>query len=153
MLYNSNEYDPADNGYSPVPEGDYDFTVQNAKANVSKKGNDMIELELEVKVGRNQTITVYDHLVAVKSSLWKVHSFCEAIGYDFQTDELLPEHCLERQGRAHFIFGSPNQEGRQYLRVDRYLVPTGATKEPQKGELPQAPQETSKSGPGDEIPF
>ena len=153
MLYDSNEYDPTDSGHGPIPEGDYDFTVRGANATVSKNGNDMIELELEVKIGSEQTITVYDWLVAVKSSLWKIHSFCEAIGRDFQTGELMPEHCLSRQGRAHFILGSPNQNGRQYLQVDRYLAPAGTANEPREGKVRETPQETSNSGAEGGIPF
>ena len=153
MLYDSNQYDPADSGYGPIPEGDYDFTVRGANATVSKNGNDMIELELEVKIGSEQTITAYDWLVAVKSSLWKIHSFCEAVGRDFHAGELMPEHCLSRQGRAHFTLGSPNQKGRQYLQVDRYLAPAGTVNKSQEGKLPEASQETSHSGSDDEIPF
>ena len=153
MLYDSNQYDPTESGYGPIPEGDYDFTVRGANATVSKNGNDMIELELEVKIGNEQAITVYDWLVAVKSSLWKIHCFCEAIGRDFQADELLPEHCLNRQGRGHFILGSPNQKGRQYLQVDRYLEPDETAGEPREGKLQEAPKEIINSGSDDEIPF
>lgn len=121
MLYDSNQYDPTESGYGPIPEGDYDFTVRNANATVSKNGNNMIELKLEVKIGSEQPITAYDWLVAVTPSLWKIYSFCEAIGRDFQASELLPEHCLSQQGRTHFILGSPNQKGRPEL-------PTNLTK-------------------------
>ncbi|MCP4707483.1 MAG: DUF669 domain-containing protein, partial [Planctomycetes bacterium] len=66
MKFNSSQFDPeTNNGFEPIPEGDYNFEVVEATAAISKNGNEMIELELAVDVGRERPVTVYDRLVAV----------------------------------------------------------------------------------------
>ncbi|MCP4710477.1 MAG: DUF669 domain-containing protein [Planctomycetes bacterium] len=122
MKFNSSQFDPeTGNGFEPIPEGDYPFEVVEATVAVSKNSNEMIELELAVDVGRERSLTVYDRLVAVETALWKINSFCKSTSLNFNSDELLPEHCVGRRGLAHFILGEPNQAGRRYLEVERYL--------------------------------
>ena len=121
MQYDATQYEPQTGGFEAIPDGDYSFLVTNAIAAISKNGNEMIELTLEVDVGHDSSIRCYDWLVAVKAALWKVHSFCEAVGLDFHADESLPEQCLGRRGLAHFTLGEPNDKGRQCLKVERYL--------------------------------
>ena len=122
MRYESKQYDPEVNSGGPIAEGEYFFAVQDAVAATSSNGNDMIELTLEVDVGRDRPVAVFDRLVATQTALWKIHTFCESCGLDFHADELLPEHCLGREGRAQFVLGEPNRAGRQYLEVYRYLL-------------------------------
>lgn len=153
MRYDSSEYDPSeDNVLEPPPAGDYDFVVMNAAEVVSKNGNPMIELKLEVDVGRRKPVKVYDYLVSVSDALWKIHNFCECCGLDFHSDELLADDCFDQQGRAHFVLGEPNHAGRQYLKVYRYLTSGESTDETSGGK--RAAQTSAASlEPPDDIPF
>ena len=157
MRYNSSNYDPNINGeFQPVPPGDYYFVVEDAKAAISKNRNEMIELTLGVDVGREKPITVFDRLVSTQESLWKVRIFCECCGLDFSHDEILPENCIGREGKAHFVLGEPNQTGRRYLEVDKYLP----SEEPSPGSsggrqaVTAAEQQTlEKTEQEDDLPF
>ena len=156
MQYDSTQYDPQNGGFEPIPDGDYSFVVTDANAATSKNGNEMIELTLEVTVGRDEPIRVYDRLVAVKAALWKIHSFCEVTGLNYHSDELLPEHCLGRQGQAHFILGEANRNGRQYLEVDRYLAPQAVSTDIsalQGTEQAEKHATAGKSADSDDLPF
>jgi len=161
MRYDASNYDPEQDGcFRPIPAGEYFFQVQDARSATSSNGNEMIELELSVTIpGREEPVTVYDRLVAVPTALWKVHTFCAATGLDFSANELLPEHCLDQRGRAYFNLGEPNQRGRRYLQVARYLAPDeneqGQNKkqQPQVRPAPTAADPAAKSAADDDIPF
>ena len=156
MQYDSTQYDPQNGSFEPIPEGDYEFLVTDASSAISKNDNDMIELTLEVTVGRDKPITVFDRLVSVKAALWKVHEFCESTGLDYDSNELLPEHCLGRRGQASFILGEANTKGRRYLQVDRYLererVSDDTAADPSATKSTTQAAVTSSPG-GDGIPF
>ncbi len=157
MKFDSNQYDPeTNNEFEPIPEGDYPFEVTEANSATSKNGNEMIELELGVEVGRDRPVTVYDRLVAVEAALWKIHSFCKSTSLNFNSDELLPEHCLGQKGIAHFILGEPNQAGRCYLEVERYLPPTDPepSSEPEPASNEPQPQPANSADDSNEmLPF
>ncbi len=157
MKFDSNQFDPeTNNNFEPIPEGDYSFEVIEANAATSKNGNEMIELELAVEVGRDQPVTVFDRLVAVEAALWKIHSFCGCTGLKFNTDELLPEHCLGQQGLAHFVLGETNRAGRRFLEVERYLpsteYETSSNTEPANDASKPQPAESTDDTSG-QIPF
>ena len=154
--YDSTQYDPQNDAFDPIAEGDYNFAVTDARATTSKNDNQMIKLTLEVTVGRDEPIRVFDRLVAVDTALWKIHNFCEATGLDYHSGELLPEHCLGRQGRAHFVLGEPNRKGRQYLEVGRYLEPTETSADASAGptgEQDEAHATAGESTDSDDLPF
>ena len=156
MQYDSTQYDPQNGSFEPILDGDYSFVVTDASAAISKNGNEMIELTLDVTVGRDEPIRVYDRLVAVKAALWKIHSFCEATNLNYHSDELLPEHCLGRQGQAHFILGEPNRNGRQYLEVDRYLESQAASADASACQATEQAKEHATAGEStdsDDLPF
>lgn len=96
----------------PVPPGDYEFTVTRAFERVSHSGNEMLEMELAVDVGREQPITVYERLVATPAAQWKIHQFCHCVGLDYGTGELMPDDVVGKAGKARFELGEPRQSGR-----------------------------------------
>ncbi|SRR5260221_1715896 len=64
---------------SAVPDGEYPFEVTNAEEKQSNtSGNDMIELTLKIKNGP----TVFDYLVNIDESHWKMDNFLAAIGLE-----------------------------------------------------------------------
>lgn len=137
MKYNPNDYDPAaEVMHDLVPEGDYEFTVSNAFERLSHNGNEMIELELSVEVGRDQPIRVYDRLVGTPAAQWKIHQFCECVGLEYNQGEVLPDDVAGRSGWAHFVQGEPRQAGRsmgkRFLEVGYYRrnMPQGQVSAP-----------------------
>ena len=83
---------------STLPDGEYQFEVTNAEEKTSNaSGNDMIELTLKIKDGP----TVYDYLVNVEESLWKIDNFQASIGEEIKPGvpvDINPEDFIGRRG-------------------------------------------------------
>ena len=121
MKVNLSTYDSSDDTRESVPPGEYSFEVEDAVSDFSANGNDMMKLTLSVEVERDEPITVFDYLVAVDNAKWKIYGFCQSVGLGGSSDELLPEQCLSRSGRANFGLGKPTSEGYRYLVIKKYL--------------------------------
>ncbi len=146
MQYDSSQYDATE--FEPIPDGEYAFEVVNAEEQTSAAGNQMLSLELAVNVGRAKLAKTYDYLVAAPRSLWKIHTFCSAVGLDFHANELMCEHCLGRTGLARFEMGSANRNGRRYLEVSRYIEATD-----QPAIAPAATPPAGGPSSDDDLPF
>ncbi len=155
MQYNSNEYEPMD--VTPVKPGDYDFTVIGATESTSQSGNDMISLELQVNVpGRENPVKVYDYLVSTPKALFKIESFCGAVGLNFGDDELVADSIIGLNGRAKFVLGLPKDNGNRYLEVRNYIKAEGYTEQPFKPVSKTAQKQTVPPATpleGDDLPF
>lgn len=81
-----------------MPEGIYPFVVVEAKERVSKNGNDMIELKLEVMDDDNRPHIIFDYLLA--SMAFKLKHFCEHTGMldKYEADSLTAHDCLRKRG-------------------------------------------------------
>lgn len=79
-----------------IPPGTYEAVVKKATNDVSKGGNDMIKLTLDVYTPAGLPVTVWDYLVFSDSVLYKVKHFCESAGIDFEKGELEAEECIEK---------------------------------------------------------
>lgn len=115
MIFNPNEKQEL----QPITAGKYKFKVIEAKEDYSKNNNEMIKLILEIGAG-DRTVKIYDYLVNSPTSLSKVENFCQAVGLDFMSGELMPENCY-RSGYALFKLGAKKEDGKQYLEVAKYL--------------------------------
>jgi uncharacterized protein DUF669 len=106
-----------------VPEGEYDFTVDEASEKESQKGNPMIELQLLVEHD-GAKVRVFDNLVFVEAAFWKIDAFRFATGeklVEGQKVSFEAEDCIGRCGRCHLYVD--NYEGRTRNKVDSYLPP------------------------------
>lgn len=156
------EVDAQSNDFTPWPAGDYDFEVHDAVDQVSKSGNEMIKLTLHVfhpeHAGQR---TVFDYLVAIPSSAFKVRHFAEAIGLlnEYERGELLPHALLNRTGRCKLRirkgdgqYPDQNQVG-DYLPAQTRAAPSA----PRGNTAPQQQRGKVHAGVGspydDEIPF
>lgn len=107
-----------------VKAGTYQFEVVEAVNSRSKpsprypRGNDMIELTLEVAGGT----TLFDHLVDNPKSIWKIDEFVEATGIEPGGDELDASDCLGATGLVKLGLGESNT-GRTRNEVVQYLPP------------------------------
>lgn len=136
-----------------VPTGDYPFAVFAAEEQMSSKDNEMINLELHVDIGRDKPLMVYDYLVFTPKALWKVKSFCDANGIDFQSGELNAVDCEGLEGKVNLALGEPNNQGKRYMQVEYYCKPEGFSEEP-KSTKPKVTTETATNEvPLDDIPF
>jgi len=64
----------------PIPKGVYRMTVLSCIQTKSSKGNDMLELELEIIKGKYKGRRVWDYVVLTKKSEWKLASLVRALG-------------------------------------------------------------------------
>jgi hypothetical protein len=109
-----------------LPEGDYDFTVDDAGEKESSKGNPMIELQL--KIG---SVRVFDQLVFTRNAFWKIDQFRICTGDELvegQKVNFEAEDCIDRKGRCHLYVDT--YEGRSRNKVDAYLPPTDGESQP-----------------------
>lgn len=80
------------------PKGEYDAVVTKAEQKVSKKGNDMIELELTVYGPAGAEATVKDWILSNDTGAYKLQRFCKSSGqWDlYQAGEISADHCLNQ---------------------------------------------------------
>lgn len=134
--YNPTDYDPNSRGeFTPPPEGDYNFVVVGATEKTSQAGNEMLNLQLAVDVGRDDDMNVYGNLVFTPNAIWMVHDFCAATGCDFSTGELTPQDVQGRSGVAHFAMGKPNTKGKRYFEPKYFKTRAGFSEQPSAGSM------------------
>lgn len=129
------KYDPhdaTDAAFTPLPDGDYTFTVTGAEETVSKAGNEMIALRLAFDVDREKPLTVYDNLVATPAALWTTKQFCASTGLDFNAGCLSADDCVGHSGVAHLALGATNSKGKRYMEVAYYVAKAGFSESPKK---------------------
>lgn len=137
-----------------VPEGEYDFTVKNAKEEVSSKGNDMIVLTLQIKDGP----VVIDNLVFTEGAIWKIDEFRVSTGEVINSTEEVSfeaDECLGRSGRCSLYVDT--FDGRDRNKIEHYLPP-GTTRAGQSGPAAAATAGPKKVGYNelgepDDIPY
>lgn len=83
-----------------LPAGTYDFQVVSAEDTVSKKGNDMIALELIVFGDRGEKFEIKDWLL--EAMAYKLKHFCYAVGLGdkYEDGSLTAYDCERRTGRV-----------------------------------------------------
>lgn len=134
--------------------GAYAFRVANAEDKVSKSGNEMIKLTLEVFSDAGQTYTVFDHLLEAMPS--KLNAFCKStkLTDKYSSGRLTSHDCIDRCGWLEIINkkGNENPQGGFYPDkndVKTYLADKPKGKEGQS--VVQAKQEVE--GFDDDLPF
>jgi hypothetical protein len=127
-----------------LPEGDYDFVVEDAKERTSKKGTPMIEVKLSMSSIRGRS-TVFDNLMA-----WNIADFLMAVGETVtygRESEIEAYELPGKSGRLHLIV--ENWEGTDRNKVGKYLPANPATA---KASTP-ANVGVNELGEPDQIPF
>jgi len=132
--------------------GVYPFTVSTAKEEVSKSGNDMIKLNLEVFDKEGKSHYVFDYLLEIVAG--KLFSFCVSTGMEqkYHAGILTSYDCIDKSGYVEIEIkkGNENPQGGTYPdknNVKKYIVkPAGA--------VPSVYQSgTGKAEFDEEIPF
>lgn len=70
-----------DGNFEPIPAGIYDLMLVNNVQKTSKSGNEYMNCEFAVIGGKYEGRRVWDTIVFMESTLWKLKSFALAIGY------------------------------------------------------------------------
>ncbi len=149
----------ADNFPRFVEPGDYLLTVIEATDTLSKAGDEMIKLKLEVE---GHGVRLFDYLVATESSFWKIDTFRKAIGDEVvegEEVELIAESLTGRQGYARLRV--EEYQGKENNKVEMWLTSGNAPLPPKKGSAltaqsayPAKPQPPVQSQPeDDDVPF
>jgi uncharacterized protein DUF669 len=104
---------------SALPDGEYLFEVTDAEEKTSNSsGNDMIELTLKIKNGP----TVYDYLVDVEGSHWKLDNFLASIGENVKPGvpvDINPDNFIGRRGTC--LLYSDTYQGKKKNKVADYV--------------------------------
>ncbi len=127
-------FNDLDNRPDCVTPGQYPATIIKAEEKLSKQGNDMIALTWELNGNK---LWVFDHIVFLPTSAWKVDTFLKAIGHapekgkevEIKADELVGcKAILELEVEpAAGTYPAKNK-------VAKYLAPTSAPQEKQSDE-------------------
>lgn len=82
------------------PAGDYDFTVIEAQDTVSKSGNEMIKLKLQVMKPSGETAVVFDYLLEAMD--FKIRHFCSTAGMmaEYDSGTFNAGSCNQRSGKV-----------------------------------------------------
>jgi hypothetical protein len=114
----------ATDGLPILPDGDYDFSVSEAREKVSSSGNPMIELTLRIKSKGAPPVRVFDNLVFTPNAFWRIDAFRIATGETVPAGQKVnfeAEDCLDRSGRC--ILYSDSYNGKVRNKVAEYLAP------------------------------
>ena len=120
--------------YTPLEEGDYDFTVESYTKRFAKDGQTPV-LELVIRIGNN---TVRDWLHLKQSTTWKINQFLRCIGQKkhgesarFNFDTLVGS-----TGRCHVVTDTfQKRDGGEGHgnKIDRYYDPVEKQDSPKLG--------------------
>jgi len=132
-----------------LPEGTYDFEVLDAVDTTSKKGNEMIKVNLGLYQGDAMTWKVFDYLLPSMPA--KLRHFCDTTGLlsKYEAGTLGAVDCKGRAGKVKIVikpaegkYGPQNQVDDYVCRQAKPLAHT---------EAPTAT--TAPAGVDDDIPF
>lgn len=93
IKYDVRDVEPSRSFDVPIPVGVYLMVISNAVKRLSKEGNDMLEIEMEVAKGEHKGRKVWEYIVLDDSSEWKVRQLIDALGEKLKgtidTDKLI----------------------------------------------------------------
>lgn len=137
-----------------LPEGEYDAEVLTAEETVSKAGNPMIKINLNVFGEEHGNTRVFDYLMG--SVAYKLRHFCASAGLleryeagDLEADEIANRTCkvkivIKQDEEKKY---PPKNEVRDYIVPADYVHSTSAKERP-------APKKFVQPAPDDsDIPF
>lgn len=125
MRYN---HEDAVDRFAVIPAGVYDAVVEKATNDVSKAGNDMIEIYLKVFTPAGVATSVKDYLVSTPGALYKVRHFCDSAGIDFSKNELEAGECVDKNVKVKLKLEKSEEWGdknsvEDYVKRDKSTAP------------------------------
>jgi uncharacterized protein DUF669 len=106
-----------------LEKGNYAFCVKNAIEKVSDKGNNMIELQLQIFDTHNKERIIKDWLVDTDTMHYKIKHFCESTGQldVYMADMLSANACRGKNGHLTLDIKKDNKNGVMVNRVHDYI--------------------------------
>lgn len=142
-----------------LPAGRYDALVRKATEKVSKSGNDMLELEVEVFHDEGSMI-VFDYLLSTEKMIWRLRHFCEAAGLldKYDTGTLTAEDCVDINIAVELEHDKPKDPKYQTRNRIKEYMPSQFGSNAAPAKKPEASRPAAKkSAPADDddgsIPF
>ena len=147
--YDPDNIDTTKGGGKPVPPGRYAFIVLQAEEKDFSQGRSRgLRIVMEVATA-SRDVKVYENLIYVKNSQWRLKQFLEATGFDYDDPPDVDE-IYDAQGVADFKLGRKKEGGKQYLEVDMFLEQgkeaTGASEKGSAGAGSQPPLPSRSRG-------
>lgn len=111
------------NTATTVPDGEYAFTVTDAKETTAKSGKTMIQLQLQVEDPETgDPVTIFDNLIFAPRCYFHIDDFRESIGEKLGEGECNVE-ADELLGRTGWCATHIEEfEGKESTKVKRYLA-------------------------------
>lgn len=140
------------------PVGEYDFQIFDASDEVSKAGNEMIKLTVDLFNEQGDRRRVFDYLIASSNGMFKVLSFADAVGLrtEYDRGDLQTIDIAQRTGRCKVGIQKdksgqyPDKNGiMNYIKADAGVVRANQTKSAPAAQRAKAPA----GDLDDEVPF
>jgi hypothetical protein len=114
---------------SLIPEGEYDFTVVKAEDKLSKAGNEMIQLDMDIFVGGTER-PMKDWLM--EKMAFKLLHFCAATGLTakYEAGTLAAQDCIGKSGKLNIVIKEGQGQYGKQNGVKDYVVAKVATDAP-----------------------
>ena len=119
-----------DTDFPVLPEGEYEFEVENTTYQTSKAGNYQWKVQLRIDpTGGQPSVKVWDYFPEMENMMWKFNNFFKALGYDGIDDTDKMKEVIGDIGFCKLKI-EPAQNGYpEKNKVDRYVEsPTPASK-------------------------
>ncbi len=143
--YDPGNIDPNKGSGKQSKPGRYPFVVIEVeeKTDFGRDNNRGLRVIMEVAVG-NRDIKVFENLIYLEQSQWRLKQFIESIGFDYDDPPDI-EDIYDAQGVADFKLGKPRGENnRRYLEVDHFQ---------EQGTKATGPSEKGSAGAGSQPPL
>jgi hypothetical protein len=145
------KFNPKDAEFPILPVGDYDAVVKDAQPAVSKSGNDMIKLTVDVFNGIDVV-----QMTTYLASAFSAKQFCYATGLEdlFNAGEIRPPYCIGRKCRV--ATKHEEWEGQKRSKIDKFKARIGGAQQPDNAPRPSdalAFEPVAAAPPTDDIPF
>ena len=137
------------------PRGEYDFEVVAAEETVSKSGNEMIALELDIYDSAGKSKRILDYLIALPETQYKVRHFATAVGLltQYETGELGAEMLEGRTGRCKINIKKGTDGFADNNAVADYVKPVETEHVADESVQTGAKKNLAKQDLNDDIPF
>jgi hypothetical protein len=108
-----------------LEEGIYPFTVKSALEGISKSGNNMVTLTLEIWNHEGKSFIVKDFLVAVESMCYKIRNFWKSVGKPerYETGNIFIDEFINQSGLVKTRLEKEMNGDRRFVRVADYMQP------------------------------
>lgn len=124
----------SENDFPVLPEGEYDFEVENTTHQTSSKGNLQWKVQFRIDPMDGPSIKVWDYFPELENMMWKFNQFFKAIGKEGidDTDEM--KDVIGEIGKCRLTI-EPAKDGHPAKnKVGKYLAPAKGTAAPKKQE-------------------